>query len=84
MQQLLANRGNVSNRLSFRTMNRTEMRHKIRREALAQIKAQKFKTNAALSDALGEGFSPSYISQLLSGHRGIGDEVATKIEERLA
>lgn len=37
-----------------------------------------------MAEALGDGFSPSYVSQLLSGIRGIGDEVATKIEERLA
>lgn len=36
-----------------------------------------------MSEALGDGFSPSYVSQLLSGTRGIGDEVATKIEDRL-
>lgn len=63
--------------------NRTETRQKLRRDNLARLKKTRFKTSVALADKLGEGFSPSYISQLLGGHRGIGDEVADKIEERL-
>lgn len=84
MQQHFAYRGMVSKKLPLPPMNRTEVRQRIRREAFAKIRATKFKTNAALSEALGEGFAPSYVSQLLSGHRGIGDEVATKIEDRLS
>lgn len=63
--------------------NRTELRNKKRRENLELVRKARFKTNAALAETLGEGFSPSYISQLLKGHRGIGDDVADKIEERL-
>lgn len=63
------------------------MRYKIRRENFAKIR-EGFKTNVALSAALTDEesevvFSPSYISQLLSGHRGIGDDVADKIEDQL-
>lgn len=64
-------------------MSRTENRQKLRRENFAKIRAARFKTSAALAEALGDGFAPSYVSQLLSGHRGIGDEVADKIEARL-
>lgn len=64
-------------------MNRAEVRAKVRRENFAKLKAH-YKTNAALAEKLGAGFSPSYVSQLLSGHRSIGDDVADKIEERLA
>src|SRR5574340_1235222 len=63
-------------------MNRTELRQKMRRDNLATVRAR-YRTNAALSEALGEGFSPSFVSQLLGGHRGIGDDVADKIEARL-
>lgn len=83
MQQHFAYRGIVSKKLPLPPMNRTEIRQKARREAFAKIRAMRFKTNAALSEALGDGFAPSYVSQLLSGHRGIGDDVATKIEDRL-
>lgn len=82
MQQQFAGRATVSKPLPLRTMNRTEIRHRTRRDAFSKLK-ERFRTNAALAEALGEGFSPSYVSQLLSGHRGIGDDVATKIEDRL-
>lgn len=82
MQQHFAYRTKVSNSLHLVVMDRTEKRNQVRREAFARIKAE-FKTNVALADALGEEFSPSYVSQLLNGHRGIGDDVATKIEDRL-
>lgn len=80
-QQHHANRLKISALLPF-GMDRTQLRQARRRTAFKAIK-ERFKTNQALADALGEGFSPSYVSQLLSGHRGIGDEVADKIENRL-
>lgn len=83
LQQHFAYRAGLSNALPFLVMNRTEKRQKIRRERFAELRAR-YKTNAAFSNDLGEGFSPSYVSQLLSGHRGIGDEVAEKIEESLS
>lgn len=64
-------------------MNRAEKRHQIRRENLARVKRERFTTAAAMIEQLGEGFGSSYVSQLLRGHRGIGDDVADKIEERL-
>lgn len=82
MQQHFAYRTTVSNSLHLVRMDRTEKRNRLRREALTKIKT-KFKSNVALANALGDEFSPSYVSQLLNGHRGIGDDVATKIEERL-
>lgn len=83
-QQHKANRAKYFSLLPFAAMaNRTETRQKLRRENLAKLKKTRFKTSVALADKLGEGFSASYISQLLSGHRGIGDDVADKIEERL-
>ncbi len=63
-------------------MDRAELRQHIRREGLKRLRAR-FSSNIALSNALGDGFAPSYISQLLNGHRGIGDDIATKIEDRL-
>lgn len=84
LQQHVANRANYFSRLSFGVMaNRTETRQKLRRDNLAKLRKAHFRTSIALADKLGEGFSASYISQLLSGHRGIGDDVADKIEERL-
>lgn len=82
LQQPFANRAMISNLVTLMDMNRTEYRQKLRRDNFARVRAR-YHTNAAFSDALGEGFSPSYVSQLLSGHRGIGDEVADKIEQRL-
>lgn len=82
MQQHFAHRTKVSNLLHLVVMDRTEKRNQVRREAFARIKTE-FKTNVALANALGDEFSPSYVSQLLNGHRGIGDDVATKIEDRL-
>lgn len=82
MQQHFAYRTNVSNSLHLVVMDRTEKRNQIRRKAFAKIKTE-FKTNVALANALGDEFSPSFVSQLLSGHRGIGDDVASKIEDRL-
>lgn len=82
MQQHFAYRAKISKPLPLVVMKRTESRQRLRRERFATLK-KRFKTNAALSDALGEGFSPSFVSQLLSGHRGIGDDVADKIEKRL-
>lgn len=64
-------------------MNRAERRHKIRRENFARVNRDRYKTAAAMIEELGEGFSSSYVSQLLRGHRGIGDDVADKIEDRL-
>lgn len=84
LQQHGANRANYLSLLPFAAMaNRTETRQKLRRDNLAKLKKTRFKTSVALADRLGDGFSASYISQLLSGHRGIGDDVADKIEERL-
>lgn len=83
LQQHSANRVFVSNALPLLSMNRTEKRARLRRERFAELRAR-YKTSQAFSDALGDGFSPSYVSQLLSGHRGIGDDVAEKIEERLS
>lgn len=82
MQQQFAHRTNVSNSLHLFRMGRSENRNRVRREAFVRIKAQ-YKSNVALANALGDEFSPSYVSQLLNGHRGIGDDVATKIEDRL-
>lgn len=64
-------------------MNRTEIRNSLRRDNFAKIRSERFKTSVALVNKLGEGFSPSFVSQLLNGHRGIGDEIADKIEKRL-
>lgn len=84
LQQHSAGRSGLNKLLAFADMtNRTEQRHKVRRSNFERVIKSRFKTKAALSAFLGEGFSPSYISQLLSGHRGIGDEVADKIESRL-
>jgi len=80
-QQQFANRYAVSALLVF-GMDRTKARQQKRQAAFVALRAR-FKTNVEFSDALGEGFSPSYVSQLLNGIRGIGDDVATKIEERL-
>lgn len=63
-------------------MDRTALRQKVRRDAF-KILRDRFRSNVEMSEALGEGFAPSFVSQLLNGHRGIGDDVATKIEERL-
>lgn len=81
LQQHCANRASFS-RLLYLGMDRTFARQHVRRSAFAEIR-EGYKTNIALSNALGEGFSPSYVSQLLNGNRGIGDDVATKIETRL-
>lgn len=81
-QQHLANRSKFSALLPF-GMDRTQQRQERRRRSFTEIRTR-YSTNAALSEALGEGFSPSYVSQLLSGHRGIGDDVADKIEDRLS
>jgi transcriptional regulator with XRE-family HTH domain len=84
LQQHKANRAEHLSLLTSAVMaTRTETRQKLRRENLVQIKKERFKKNIEMADKLGDGFSPSYLSQLLSGHRGIGDDVADKIEERL-
>lgn len=82
MQQHDADRLMDSSALTSAAMDRTTLRQHARREAFKRIR-QGFKSNVALAEALGDGFSPSYVSQLLNGHRGIGDDVATKIEDRL-
>lgn len=81
MQQRDANRLKFSDALPF-GMGKLEARQEHRRLKLLELRGQ-HKTSAAFSSALGEGFSASYVSQLLSGHRGIGDDVAEKIENRL-
>lgn len=81
-QQHYANRLAKGLLIRFRDMNRVETRQKTRRANFARLR-RKFKTAAQMADVLGEGFGSSYISQLLSGHRGIGDDVADKIEARL-
>jgi hypothetical protein len=84
VQQRQANRVKYLSLITSLVMaTRTEIRQKLRRENLAQVKKERFKKNIDMADELGEGFSPSYLSQLLGGHRGIGDDVADKIEDRL-
>lgn len=81
-QQHDANRRIVSGLLPLPAMDRTEFRQKLRRDAFKRLRTR-FLSNVEMADALGDAFSPSYVSQLLNGHRGIGDDVATKIEDRL-
>lgn len=83
LQQQNARRAKTSVLLRFPSMNRAERRHQIRRDNLARIKRERYKTAAAMIEQLGDGFGSSYFSQLLRGHRGIGDDVADKIAERL-
>lgn len=64
-------------------MNRAEKRHQVRRDNLKRVQLARYKTVAAMIEDLGEGFGSSYVSQLMRGHRGIGDDVADKIEDRL-
>lgn len=63
-------------------MDRAKIRNETRRLALRALR-KRFSSNKAMAEALGEDFSPSFLSQLLNGHRGIGDELASKIEHRL-
>lgn len=46
-----------------------------------QIIADRFTSQRALADALDT--TPGYVNQLLTGHRGIGEKAARKIEEKL-
>lgn len=83
LQQHDASRNQSSPLLNFGSMNRTETRQQNRRARFNQIRQERFKTSALMAEHLGDGFSPSFVSQLLRGHRGIGDELADKIEARL-
>jgi len=52
----------------------------IRQHNLQEI-ADKFASQRGLADALDT--TPGYINQLLTGHRGIGEKAARKIEKKL-
>ena len=81
-QQRNANSPRFSITLCF-GMDRVTQRKEKRRASFRSLRST-FRSNTEFAEALGDGFSDSYVSQLLSGHRSIGDEVADKIESRLA
>lgn len=88
LQQHSAYRATMVKLLPFGYMNRTELRNMLRRERLKRIRQERFKTNVSMAEALSgnepdDVFSASFLSQIINGHRGIGDDVADKIEERL-
>lgn len=80
-QQHTANRPTFSITLCF-GMDRVKQRQEKRKAAFQRLRAL-YRSNTEFAEALGDGFSDSYVSQLLRGHRGIGDDVADKIEGRL-
>lgn len=80
-QQHEANRPRFSIKLCF-GMDRVKQRQEKRKASFQRLR-NAYRSNTELAETLGDGFSDSYVSQLLRGHRGIGDDVADKIESRL-
>lgn len=72
----------LARRYSYDMNSRADLRAENRRVGFNELR-KKYKTQVTFAEALGEGFSPSFVSQLLSGHRNIGDDLADKIERSL-